>query len=381
MRFADITGQDDLKRHLAQTVDAGRVSHAQLFTGASGFGTLALAVAYVQYLCCRHRRNGDSCGECPDCRQIEALAHPDLHLVFPVNKQGKKSGEVIRSDEFLPQFRTLFAERRGYFSPQEWYDRLDLGKTLKGMIAAREADEIIRKLSFKSFEADYKTMLVWLPETMNEEAANKILKILEEPWERTLFILVSEHPDRLLPTILSRTQEVCVPRIAPEVLEREAFAQGVADPLQARNMARLADGDLLELGHLVAGESDAQRKEHFDLFCSLMRLSYNDKHLELVTWAEDAAQLSREQQRGFLRDAARLLRESYMLHAGIREISYLWGEELAFCTKFAPFVGSQNIEPLIAEIESASAQIAQNGNPTIVFTHFALSVSKMIKHL
>lgn len=381
MRFADITGQDDLKRHLAQTVDAGRVSHAQLFTGASGFGTLALAVAYVQYLCCRHRRNGDSCGECPDCRQIEALAHPDLHLVFPVNKQGKKSGEVIRSDEFLLQFRTLFAERRGYFSPQEWYDRLDLGKTLKGMIAAREADEIIRKLSFKSFEADYKTMLVWLPETMNEEAANKILKILEEPWERTLFILVSEHPDRLLPTILSRTQEVCVPRIAPEVLEREAFARGVADPLQARNMARLADGDLLELGHLVAGESDAQRKEHFDLFCSLMRLSYNDKHLELVTWAEDAAQLSREQQRGFLRDAARLLRESYMLHAGIREISYLWGEELAFCTKFAPFVGSQNIEPLIAEIESASAQIAQNGNPTIVFTHFALSVSKMIKHL
>lgn len=381
MRFADITGQDDLKRHLAQTVDAGRVSHAQLFTGASGFGTLALAVAYVQYLCCRHRRNGDSCGECPDCRQIEALAHPDLHLVFPVNKQGKKSGEVIRSDEFLPQFRTLFAERRGYFSPQEWYDRLDLGKTLKGMIAAREADEIIRKLSFKSFEADYKTTLVWLPETMNEEAANKILKILEEPWERTLFILVSEHPDRLLPTILSRTQEVCVPRIAPEVLEREAFARGVADPLQARNMARLADGDLLELGHLVAGESDAQRKEHFDLFCSLMRLSYNDKHLELVTWAEDAAQLSREQQRGFLRDAARLLRESYMLHAGIREISYLWGEELAFCTKFAPFVGSQNIEPLIAEIESASAQIAQNGNPTIVFTHFALSVSKMIKHL
>ena len=381
MRFADITGQDDLKRHLAQTVDAGRVSHAQLFTGASGFGTLALAVAYVQYLCCRHRRNGDSCGECPDCRQIEALAHPDLHLVFPVNKQGKKSGEVIRSDEFLPQFRTLFAERRGYFSPQEWYDRLDLGKTLKGMIAAREADEIIRKLSFKSFEADYKTMLVWLPETMNEEAANKILKILEEPWERTLFILVSEHPDRLLPTILSRTQEVCVPRIAPEVLEREAFARGVADPLQARNMARLADGDLLELGHLVAGESDAQRKEHFDLFCSLMRLSYNDKHLELVTWAEDAAQLSREQQRGFLRDAARLLRESYMLHAGIREISYLWGEELAFCTKFAPFVGSQNIEPLIAEIESASAQIVQNGNPTIVFTHFALSVSKMIKHL
>lgn len=381
MRFADITGQEELKRHLVHTVDTGRVSHAQLFTGAAGFGTLPLAVAYVQYLCCRHRHDGDSCGECPDCRQIAALAHPDLHLVFPVNKQGKKSGEAVRSDAFLEPFRALFAERGGYFTPQEWYDRLDLGKTLKGVISAREADEIIRKLSFKSFEADYKTMLVWLPETMNEEAANKILKILEEPWERTLFILVSEHPERLLPTILSRTQEVAVPRIAPEVLEAEARRGGITDPQQARTMARLAGGDRIELGHLVSGERDAARKEHFDLFCALMRLSYNDRHLELIAWAEEAAQLSREQQRGFLLDAARLLRESYMLHAGIREIGYLWGEELAFCTRFAPFVGSRNIEPLIAQIESAAAQIAQNGNPTIVFTHFALSVSKLIKHL
>lgn len=381
MRFADITGQEDLKRHLVQSVDAGRISHAQLFTGQVGAGALALAVAYVQYLCCRHRRGGDSCGECPDCKQIAALAHPDLHLVFPVNKQGKKSGEVMRSDEFLPLFRGLFAERGGYFSAQDWYDRLDLGKTLKGMIAAREADDIIRKLSFKSFEADYKTMLIWLPEAMNEEAANKILKILEEPWEKTLFLLISEQPERLLPTIISRTQEVAVPRIAPDVLERAAQERGVTDPVKARNIARLAGGDLVELQHLVAGESDALRKENFELFCGLMRLSYNDRHLELVTWAEEAAQLSREQQRAFLRDASRLLRESYMLHAGINEISYLWGEELAFCSKFAPFVGSQNIEPLIAEIECALAQISQNGNPTIVFTHFALSVSKMIKRL
>ena len=381
MRFADIIGQEDLKRHLARSVDAGRVSHAQLFTGASGYGSLALAVAYVQYLCCRHRREGDSCGECPDCKQIEALAHPDLHLVFPVNKQGKKSGEAMLSDEFLPQFRALFAERRGYFSSQEWYDRLDLGKTLKGMISAREADEMIRKLSFKSYEADYKAMLIWLPETMNEEASNKILKILEEPWERTVFLLVSEQPDRLLPTILSRTQEVSVPRIAPEILEREAALRGITDPTQARNMARLSGGDLLELEHLAAGENEGLRKEYFDLFCGLMRLSYNDKHLELIGWAEEVAQLSREQQRGFLRNAARLLRESFMLHAGLGEIGYLWGEELSCYSKFAPFVGTQNIEPLIAEVERAGAQIVQNGNPTIVFTHFALTVSKMIKHL
>jgi len=249
------------------------------------------------------------------------------------------------------------------------------------LITAREADTIIRKLSFKSFEADYKAMLIWLPETMNEEAANKILKILEEPWEKTLFLLVSEQPTRLLATILSRTQEVAVGRIGAEVLEQLARQEGVEDPVQARNMARLASGDLLELRHLMAGESDAQRHENFELFCQLMRLSYNDKHLELIGWAEEVAQLSREQQRALLRDAARLLRESFMLHAGIERISYLWGEELAFCRKFAPFVGPENVEPIVAQIETAAAQINQNGNPTIVFTHFALAVSKMIKHL
>lgn len=381
MRFADITGQEDLKRHLTQSVDAGRVSHAQLFTGTAGSGALAVAVAYVQYLCCRHRSGGDSCGECPDCRQIAALAHPDLHLVFPVNKQGKKSGEVMRSDEFLPQFRALFAERGGYFSPQDWYDRLDLGKTLKGMIAAREADEIIRKLSFKSFEADYKTMLIWLPEAMNEEAANKILKILEEPWEKTLFVLVSERPDLLLPTILSRTQEVVVPRLTDEEVRAELERRGERDPEKIRTFTRLAAGDLIELEHLLRGEGNELRKDDFEFFCSLMRLSYNDKHLELMAWAEEVAQLSREQQRAFLTDAVRLLRESYLLHAGLGEISCLWGEEAKFCRNFAPFIGNQNIESLVAEAESAMAQIRQNGNPTIVFTHFALSVSKMIKKL
>lgn len=381
MQFKDIIGQEELKEHLRHSVDTGRVSHAQLFTGQSGAGSFALAVAYVQYLCCTNRHDGDSCGECPNCQQIARLSHPDLHLVFPVNKKGKKSGEAVQSDQFLPLFRKLYEETNGYFTPQEWYDRLDLGKTLKGIINVKEADEIIRKLSFKSFEADYKVMLVWLPEAMNEEAANKILKILEEPWEKTLFVLVSEQPDLLLPTIISRTQEVSVGRIAPEVLLLKAREEGVTDEVKAQNMARLAGGNLIRLRQLIAGEDDALRKENFDLFCTLMRLSYNDRHMELITWAEEVAQLPREQQRGFLRDAARLLRESFMLHAGLPEVGYLWGEELKFCQNFAPFVGERNIEPLIEEIERAMRQISQNGNPTIVFTHFSLAVSKMIRHL
>lgn len=381
MKFSDITGQEALKRKLAAGIDAGRISHAQLFTGAPGAGALPLAIAYVQYLNCRNRRNGQACGECPDCRQTEQLVHPDLHFVFPVNKQGKKSGESILSDDFLPLWREEISRTGGYFTLQEWFDKLDLGKTLKGLISAKEADEIIRKLSFKSFEADYKSVIIWMPETMNEEAANKILKILEEPWEKTLFILVSERPDMLLQTIRSRTQEVSVPRLSAEVLEREAAAAGENDPHRRYAFARLAEGDLIALRHLLAGTTDERRGENFELFRSLMRFSYNDRHIELLSWAEEAAQLSRERQLSFFTDSARLLRDSYALHAGAAQAVYLYGEEEEFCTKFAPFITSRNIEPIMDELETARMQIARNGNPKIVFTHFALAVSKMIKRL
>ena len=377
MKFSDIIGQDSLKRHLAESIDRGRISHAQLFTGSAGTGALPLAIAYAQYLNCPNRKDGDSCGECPSCRQTAELAHPDLHFVFPVNKQGKKAGEVVLSAEFMPQWREIVAQTGGYFTPQQWYDCLDLGKTLRGIISAKEADEIIRRLSFKSFESEYKIMLIWLPETMNDEAANKILKILEEPWEKTIFLMVSERADLLLPTIISRTQEVAVPRLTVEDLM--PMVEG--DEQQRLSIARLAAGDLIEMRRLAGGEEDAVRKESFDLFCRLMRLSYNDKHLELIDWADEVATLSREQQRSMLLHAARLLRESYMLHAGLGSISYLWGEEAAFCNKFAPFIGNQNIEFLIGEIEQAMRQVSQNGNPRIIFTHFALSVSKQINRL
>ena len=378
MRFADIIGQESLKRHLTESVDKGRISHAQLFSGAAGVGTLPLAIAYAQYLNCTNRHDGDSCGECPSCRQIAEAAHPDLHFVFPVNKQGKKAGEVVLSGEFMPLWREIIADTGGYFTPQQWYDRLDLGKTLKGLITAREADEIIRRLQFKSFQSEYKIMIIWQPEAMNDEAANKILKILEEPWEKTVFLLVAERPDLLLPTIISRVQEVAVPRLTIEDLMPLA---GEGDEQRRRNMARLAAGDIIEMRTLAGGEEDAVKRESFDLFCSLMRLSYNDKHLELIEWADEVAALSREQQRAMLRHAARLLRESYMLHAGLGSISYLWGAEAEFCNKFAPFIGNQNVEFILNEIELAMRQVTQNGNAKIIFTHFALAVSKTINRL
>ena len=378
MRFCDVKGHADLKRRLAMGIDGGRISHAQLFVGAAGSGTLPLALAYTQYLHCTNRQNGDSCGECPSCRQIEKLAHPDLHLVFPVNKQGKKPTNGLVANDFIDEFRTLWERTGGYFSVQQWYDMLDLGKTLKGVIAVREAEEMIRKLSFKSFASKYKTMLIWLPETMNERAANMILKILEEPWEDTIFILVAEQTDKILGTILSRTQEVTVPRLAKEDLMAEIYKQGVTDEVEARNMARLACGDLLQLRQILSGEEDEIRNENFNLFRTMMRHCYLNKHLELLNWADEVAALSRERQMGLMTDFARLLREAYITHAGVHQASYLWGEEADFCAKFSPYIGSENIEQIIELLEEAVRRLRQNGDPRIVLSWFALSTSKYI---
>lgn len=378
MRFCDVIGHSDLKKRLAAGVDGGRISHAQLFVGAAGSGTLALALAYTQYLHCTNRQNGDSCGECPSCRQIEKLAHPDLHLVYPVNKQGKKPTNGLVASDFIDEFRALFERTGGYFSAQQWYDSLDLGKTLKGAIAVREAEEMIRKLSFKSFASKYKTMLIWLPETMNERAANMILKILEEPWEDTVFILVAEQPDKILGTILSRTQEVTVPRLNKADLMAEIYKQGIVDEAEVRNMARLACGDLLQLRQILSGEEDDIRNENFNLFRTMMRHCYLNKHLELLAWADEVAALSRERQMGLCADFARLLREAYITHAGVAEVSYLWGEEADFCKKFSPYIGSENIEPILELLEQAVRRLRQNGDPRIVLSWFALSTSKYI---
>lgn len=378
MRFCDIIGQRELKERLVRSVERGRISHAQLFSGAAGTGALPLAIAYAQYINCHNRQAGDSCGVCPSCVKYEQLAHPDLHIVLPVNKQKKKSGEVVLTEQFMPLLREKMSQTGGYLTPAEWSESLSLGKTLKPLISAKEADEIVRKLSFKSFEAEYKVMVIWLPEAMNDEAANKILKILEEPWERTLFLLVSERADLLLPTIISRTQEVVVPRLSDE--ELMPLAEGM-EPLRRANMVRLAAGDVVEMRRLVAGEEDGLRRESFERFCSLMRLSYNDKHLELIDWADEVSTQPRDVQMALLSHSARLLRESYMLHAGLGRISYLWGEEAQFCEKFAPFIGNENIETIVEQIESARRQLRQNGNAKIIFTHYALAVSKMIRRL
>lgn len=381
MKFSDVIGQEGVKSLLRKSVDDGRVSHAQMLSGQTGYGALPLALAYVQYLNCTGRTEGDSCGVCPSCVKTAALVHPDLHFVFPTNSpKGSGGSQKPTSDHFLPAWRETVARTGGYFSEQEWYDAIGLDNQ-QGLIAKREADEIIRKLSFKSFEAEYKTVIIWLPEKMGDEAANSLLKILEEPWEKTLFLLVCEAPGRLLPTILSRVQETAVPPVSAEALREYAETTLGAAGGQATAMARLAAGNVTELRRLLSVTNEENVRENFEYFTQLMRYSYGDKHLELLQWAEEMASRGRENQKRFLEYSAAMLRESYMLAAGMEDISYLWGGEMDFCRKFSPYIGNHNIERLAEENRLALLHVTQNGNPKIIFTHYALTVSKMITKL
>ncbi len=264
MKFSDITGHKEVKERLARGADAGRVSHAQIFTGEPGYGGLPLALAYAQYVNCTGRRDGDSCGVCPSCVKTAALAHPDLHFVFPTNSASKSGSQKPTSDAFLPQWRETVASTGGYFDEQEWYEAIGI-ENQQGIISRGDADELMRKLAFKSFEARYKVAIIWLPEKMRAEAANALLKILEEPWEGTLFLMVSAAPQMLLPTILSRVQETEVLRIAAADLEKHLMATGV-DAARAADAVRLCNGDRLAARRMLAADDGAASQEHFELF-------------------------------------------------------------------------------------------------------------------
>lgn len=372
MKFGEIVGHKDLVERLRQNIDAGRVSHAQLIEGECGWGTLQVALAYVQYLHCPHREGGEPCGKCPSCVQIDALAHPDVHFVFPIVNPSK----TPTSDSFIAEWREIVADNDAVFDEHDWYDAID-AQNAQGIIPQKEADEIIRKLSFKAFEGERKSVIIWLPERMKREAANSLLKILEEPWDGTLFLLVSEHPESLLTTITSRTQSISVGRIEPEELAEYAVRKLGASPEAAAAAARVADGSLITLKRALQGEG-VTASDNFELFTRLMRLSYSNRHLELFEWAEQLATAGRESQKHFLEYALGMIRESYMLTAGVESVSHLWGAERDFCLKFAPYVANHNVEQLVAEMERALRDIGQNGNPRMVFTHFALAVSKLI---
>lgn len=370
MFFRDIVGHSELKSRLIEMVDSGRIPHAQLYTGAEGVGKLALALAVAQYICCEHREGGESCGRCPSCVQFAKLSHPDLHFVFPM---ATRDGVKVCAD-MVDTFRSAVL-RNPYISLEEWMNEASDGKTVQ--IYAAEGEEIIRKLTFKPYQGQYKVMLVWIPEKMHEACANKVLKILEEPSPDTVFMLVSDRPDDVLGTIYSRCQRIAVPPIEAKDMEavlREKFS------VDEEEVAYLVKNAMGSWGRMLGLMKETEEARYgFELFVQMMRLAWNLDVKGIKSWTEQVAALPREGQIRFLQKAQRLIRENFILRLRSSQLSYMNGEEMAFAAKFAQFIHEKNVVQIMEELALAEAQIAQNGNAKIILFHLEILLYKLLK--
>ena len=384
MLFRDIIGQEEIKQQLRLSTREGRIPHARLFAGPAGIGKLQLALAYAQYLNCPHRSEEDSCGVCPTCLQYQNLQHPDLHFVFPIVKTD--AGDTC--DAFMESWRTQLTEQP-YFDLDDWYRTLGV-ETKQGMIYEKESSEILRKLSLKPYGDGYKEMIIWQPEKMNTTCANKLLKILEEPPQRTVFLLVSEHPEQLLSTIQSRVQLIRVPRLPDDIIAQTISSQKGLAASDAADIARIANGSYLQAVKLA--DSSAEKMSELNDFIALFRDAYTvgvltdpQKKYEslrrLRQWSMDMAdsKVGRERQKHFLQYAQKQVRENYIRNIGQPQLNYQMAPEREFSVKFAPFIHDGNVEQIMSQLDLAERQIEQNGNAKVIFFDLCLQMIVLIK--
>lgn len=371
--FRDVLGQDSAKRQLIHDIRSGKLAHALLLAGVSGCGKLPLALAASRYLLCSHPHEEDACGECPSCVMMNRLAHPDLHFAFPIVK--RKSGKDSVCDDYLPQWREMLL-RQPYTDLNTWMNRMDAGNQ-QPQIYVRESDEIQRKLSLKASMGGYKIMLVWLPEKMNVECSNKLLKLLEEPPQHTVFLLVSEEPSLLLPTILSRTQRISLRPLDEEAIAGYLKQRYMLPDLDAHDIAHRAGGSLLKAEeNIQLGE---EQRNYFDWFVSLMRKAYGRDVRALKAWSEQVASIGRERQKSFLEYCQRMIRESFIYNFRQPQMCYLNAEESQFSARFAPFINERNVFSISALLEEAQIHVEQNVNPKMVFFDLALRIIVELK--
>ena len=368
MFFRDIIGQEEIKQRLIQNVQENKIAHAQLFCGGEGVGKLPLAIAYARYISCLNPSNEDSCGKCPNCIKFNHLAHPDLHFIFPVVK--KKSTKDVVSDDYIAEWRELIA-KTPYFNLHTWLEEMG-AENQQAQIYVKESNEIIRKLSLKSSQGGYKIIIIWLPEKMNQECSNKLLKLLEEPAEQTVFLLVSEEPDMLLTTIQSRTQRINIKGIEEKDLKEALMNIHGLQEQDATDIAHRSEGNFLKAIESIS--LNEENKLFFDLFVALMRLSYQRKIKEMKVWSENVAAMGRERQKHFLSYCQRMIRENFIYNFHNRSITYLGSEEEAFSTRFAPFINERNVMEIMSELNEAQRHIEQNVNAKMVFFDFSLKM-------
>jgi DNA polymerase III subunit delta' len=373
MLFSEIIGQDRVKRHLITTVRESRVSHAQLFLGSEGVGNLALAIAYAQYINCGNRSETDSCGTCPSCIKYNKLIHPDLHFVYPTASTDKFSKPVSRN--FIEKWRELVMEQKGYFKFSDWTGKIGIERK-QAVINAQDCNDMLNQLSYKSYEAEYKVMIIWMVEKLYHAAAPKILKILEEPPDKTLFLLVTESHEKIISTILSRTQLVKIPPIEEKDLIHALDKQGM-DVKTVRDAVRVASGNYIEARRLVS--EPGEEEDHLERFTKWMRLCYKIPFKEINEFANEMAKLNRDSQKNFLIYSIRILREAFLMGIKQSELLRVKNNEEAFLLKFHPFVHRNNIGLLTDELNKSIAHIERNVNSSILFLDASIRLSQLLK--
>ena len=373
MYFKDIIGQDNAVQMLRSAVAEGRIPHAQLICGPEGTGKLAVAIAYARYLCCSHRNGEDACGECPSCKKFDKLVHPDLHFAFPIYK--KDSNKTPHSDDFIDKWRQAALENP-YMNLNQWMDHIGT-ENQQGLIYASQSEEIIRKLTLKSSEGGYKVMIIWMAEKMNTECSNKLLKMIEEPPAQTVFLLVAENPDLLLPTIQSRVQRLMLRPIEESIISEALIGKYGLAEADARQIAHASAGNWLQAVETI--HLGNRTKEYIELFMALMRQAYARNLKGMRQWAETVAGMGREPQKNFLIYCQRMIRESFICNFHRPEINYMNTDEATFTSRFAPFVNEKNIFGIMEELSEAQRHIEQNVNAKMVFFDLALKMIMLLK--
>ncbi len=373
MLFKEIIGQQEVKGKLLSLVREDRTPHAMMLFGPEGTGKLALAVAMTQYLACNDRQEDDACGVCPSCIKFGKLVHPDLHFVVPVLKTGNMTAPPV-SDDYAVEWREALLTDL-YLTESQWYESLG-AENKQGIINVRESENIIRKLAFKPYESDYRMVVIWLPEKMNQPAANKLLKLIEEPPEKTLILMVSEHTNKILPTILSRTQLFHVPPISGADLREGLMKLGQADQQQIEDAVLRANGNMSTA--LQTLRQDDVERQHFELFTELMRLSYARDIVQINGWVERVAGMGRERQKQVIDYSLRLLRENFILHMENDSLNYMSAKESEFSRKFSPFIHEGNVHALAETFTLAGNHIEANGNARIILMDLSIRVIRLL---
>ena len=363
MTFDEVIGQQEVKERLVGMVTEHKLPHALMFCGPMGSGKMALALAFASYLL----------GDSPMLRKWE---HPDLHFAFPIVKPaGASSDTKVVCDDYAAEWRAMLSQGP-YFTIDQWLTSMRVANQ-QAVIYEAESEALIRKLSLKSSQGGYKVVVIWLPERMNVICANKILKLLEEPTQQTVFLMVSEAPEKLLDTIRSRVQRIDIRRIDDGAIEQALTERRGIELSTAHRIAHFASGSWLRALEVL--EADNENAQLLEMFKSLMRLAYMRDIKSLKRWSEDAASLGREKQKRMLTYFSRMIRENFMFNFATPELCYMTEGEEAFARNFARFVNERNVISIAEELEKSQREIGQNVTPKIVMFDLALNMIMMLK--